>query len=92
MNKKQKILIIVLLLVMSYSIFEISKVKVQIDLVDVSISPYNTYGDSNRSISLLGADDTDIIMNQLMELSDDTRVSFILPVMDPSQENSVKYY
>ena len=92
MNKKQKILIIVLLLVMSYSIFEISKVKVQIDLVDVSISPYNTYGDSNRSISLLGADDTDLIMNQLMELSDDTKVSFILPVRDSSQENSTNYY
>jgi len=84
LNKKWKILIIVLLLAMTYSIFEISKIRVQIDLVDVSIKPYSTYEDSNRDVSLLGADETESIKHLLMELSDNTKVSIILPLVDPN--------
>lgn len=92
MSKKWKILLIILLLVMSYSIIEISKIRVQIDLMDVSINPYNTYGDANRSISLLGADDMELIKHQLMEISDETQVSFILPLIDSNQDNRADYY
>lgn len=90
--KKWKILIIILLLLISYSIFEVSKIKVQIDLVHFAVSPYNTYQDFNRSISLLGADDTESIKQDLMGLSDRTKASFTLTFVDPIQENSSEYY
>lgn len=77
---------------MSYSIFEVSKVRLQIDLVGVSVSPYNTYGDANRSISLLDADDIELIKEGLMELSNRTQVSFMFTLSDPIQENNVEYY
>lgn len=92
LDKKWKILIIILILVMSYSIFEVSKIKVQIDLVDVILNPYSTYEDLNRSISLLGADDTEIVKQHIMKLSQRTQVSFAISIVEPIQGNDAEYY
>lgn len=92
MDKKWKILIIILLLVISYSIFEVSKIKVQIDLVDVIMNPYSTYQDANRSISLLGADNTETVKQNVMELSQRTQVSFAISIVEPVKGNNAEYY
>ena len=92
MDKKWKILIIILLLLISYSIFEVSKTKVHIDIVSIALNPYNKYQEPNKKINLLAADDTELIKHELMELSDSTQVSFRFSFVDPMQENNPEYY
>lgn len=97
MQKKWKILIVVLLFVMSYSIFEASRLNVQIGRIQTILNPYNTYHETNKEIVLLGADDTELLKEELMNLSDHTEVSFIVKVAGtvqggPGQTNNGQYY
>lgn len=97
MQKKWKILIMVLLLIMSFSIFEASKLNVQIEQVQSIFNPYNTNQDPHKEIILLGADDTELIKEELMRLSDRTEVSFTVAAEEtvpgiPGQANNFQYY
>lgn len=77
---------------MSYSIYETSRSNVHIDLVSNALKPYTLYQDSNKNVSLLGADNTEDVKQELMELSDSTQVSFTLSYVDPAQEHNAEYY
>lgn len=92
MIKKWRILFICLLVLMSYSIYETSRTNVHIDLVSNALKPYTLYQDFNKRVSLLGADNTEDVKQDLMELSDSTQVSFTLSYFDPAQEHNAEYY
>lgn len=92
MNKIWRILIICLLVLMSYSIYETSRSNVHIDLVSNALKPYTLYQDPNKRVSLIGADNTEDVKQDLMELSDSTQVSFTLSYVDPVQEHIGYYY
>ena len=77
---------------MSYSIFVASKFNAQIDFVQLIFNPHNTYQDANKEISLIAADDTELVKQELMELSDRTEVSFSIFTGDPFQSNDYDYY
>lgn len=92
MNKKWKILIIVLLLLISYSIFQISREKAYVNLEQMVFNSYNTYEDSNRRIDLLGADDIESTKGNLMELSDSSGASFTIAFADNIEDGKVEHY
>lgn len=92
MKKKWLLLFIILLLIMSYSIFEISKIKMQIDFVQKITRPYDTYEDFSRRISLLGADDIELVKKDLMEVSDKTQVNFTISFSENIEDKEVEYY
>lgn len=92
MKHKQKIIIVILIVSMAYSIFNITNQMILIEKIDILVHPYNHYEEPSKNISLIVTENFDQIKNDLKEISAENNVSFWFGFQDSESEGAYYYW